>query len=221
MHMGFLDKIRAVGGGVSPELLQSGILARGEIVSVQPTGMTVSHGNEALGKQVCNIAVNVVMDNTPPYQATVRQGLPILALQQLMSPGAVVAVRVNPANHQEIALDLQTDPPTVTMSADGPNRGSAAELLATGTPARAVIIQSQPLGMRTPAGVDVYALVVTILCDGHQPYQTQVGNPVPPTGLPLLYPGSNLPAKVRPEEQGQVIIDWDAAVAEATHQTAG
>jgi hypothetical protein len=23
---------------------------------------------------------------------------------------------------------------------------------------------------------------------------------------------------VRPEEQGQVIIDWDAAVAQATHQ---
>jgi hypothetical protein len=217
--MGFLDKIRAVGGGVPPELLQNGTLARGEIVSVQPTGMTVSHGNEALGKQVCNIAINVVMDNTPPYTATVHQGVPILMLQALMSPGAVVAVRVNPANPQEIAIDFDNAPPTVTMSPNGPNTGSAAELLATGTPARAVIIQSQPLGMRTPAGVDVYALVVTILCDGHQPYQTQVGNPVPPSGLPLLYPGSNLPAKVRPEEQGQVIIDWEAAVAEATHPT--
>jgi hypothetical protein len=38
--------------------------------------------------------------------------------------------------------------------------------------------------------------------------------------MPLLYPASNLPAKVRPEEQGQVIIDWDTAVAEATHQPA-
>jgi len=186
---------------------------------VQPTGMTVSHGNDALGKQVCNVALNVYMDNTPPFPATVHQGVPILVLQALMSPGAVVAVRVNPANTQEVAIDFDTAPPTVTMAAGGPNRGSAAELLATGTPARAVIIQSQPLGMRSPSGVDVYALVVTILCDGHQPYQTQVGNPVPPSGLPLLYPGSNLPAKVRPEEQGQVIIDWDAAVAEATHPT--
>jgi hypothetical protein len=217
--MGFLDKIRAVGGGVSPELMQNGTLARGEIVSVQPTGMTVSHGNDALGKQVCNVALNVYMDNTPPFPATVHQGVPILVLQALVSPGAVVAVRVNPANTQEVAIDFDTAPPTVTMAAGGPNRGSAAELLATGTPARAVIIQSQPLGMRSPSGVDVYALVVTILCDGHQPYQTQVGNPVPPSGLPLLYPGSNLPAKVRPEEQGQVIIDWDAAVAEATHPT--
>jgi hypothetical protein len=30
----------------------------------------------------------------------------------------------------------------------------------------------------------------------------------------------NLPAEVRPEEQGQVIIDWDPAVAQATHQPA-
>jgi len=49
--MGFLDKIRAVGGGVSPELLTNGTLARGEIVSVQPTGMTVSHGNDALASR--------------------------------------------------------------------------------------------------------------------------------------------------------------------------
>jgi hypothetical protein len=215
--MGFMDKIRAVGGGVSPELMKNGVLARGEVISVQPTGMTVSHGNDALGKQVCNVALNVVMDSTPPFTATCHQGVPILSLQALMSGGAVVAVRVNPQNHQEVAMDFDSEPPTVTMSADGPNRGSAAELLATGTAARAVIIQSQPLGMRSPSGVDVYALVVTILCDGHQPYQTQVGNPVPPSGLPLLYPGSNLPAKVRPEEQGQVIIDWEAAVAEKTH----
>ena len=215
--MGFMDKIRAVGGGVSPDLMNNGVLARGEVISVQPTGMTVSHGNDALGKQVCNIALNVTMDDTPPFTATCHQGVPILSLQALMSGGAVVAVRVNPQNPQEIAIDFDSEPPIVTRAPGGPNTGSAAELLATGTAARAVIIQSQPLGQRTPAGVDLYALVVTILCDGHQPYQTQVGNPVPASGIPLLYPGSNLPAKVRPEEQGQVIIDWDAAVAEKTH----
>ena len=56
-----------------------------------------------------------------------------------------------------------------SVSATGPNRGSAAELLAIGTPARAVIIQSQPMGMRSQAGVDMYAFVVTVLCDGRQP----------------------------------------------------
>lgn len=103
--------------------------------------MTVSHGNDALGKHVCNVAMNIDMDNTPPFQATCHQGVPILAMQALMTPGTVVAVRVNPQNPQEVALDFDSEPPTVTMSATGPNRGSAAELLATGTLARAVIIE--------------------------------------------------------------------------------
>ena len=219
--MGFMDKIRAVGGGVSPELLKNGTLARGEVVSVQPTGMSVSRGDQVMTeKQVCNVTLNVMMDGTPPFQATVRQGIPVLVITQLMSGGAVVAVRVNPDNHQEVAIDFDSEPPTVTMSADGPNRGSAAELLATGTSARAIIIQSQPMGMRSPAGVDMYAFMVTILCDGHTPYQTQMGNPVPDNAKPLLYPGANLPAKVRPEEQGQVIIDWEAAVEEFSHTKA-
>ena len=199
--MGFLDN-SSRRWRCSPELMQNGTLARGQIASIQPTGMTVSHGNDALGKQVCNVALDVFMDNTPPYRATCHQGIPILALQSLMTPGAVVAVRVNPQNPQELAIDFDSEPPTVTLSANGPNRGSAAELLATDTPARAVIIQSEPMGMRSQAGLDMYAFVVTILCDGHAPYQTQMGNPVPPPGIPVLYPGSNLPAKVRPRGAG-------------------
>jgi hypothetical protein len=217
MTVGFMDKMRSVVGGVSPELMQNGILARGEVLNVQMTGMSVSHGNQvATEKQVCHVTLNVIMDNTPPFQATVKQGIPVLLLPQMSSGSAVVAVRVNPANHQEVAIDFDNDPPTVTLAAGGPNSSSAAELLATGTAARAVIIQSQPLGVRNQAGVDMYALMVTIMCEGMAPYQTQMGNPVPPSGLPLLYPGSNLPAKVRPGQQGQCIIDWEAAVAEAT-----
>ena len=215
--MGLRDKMRSMVGGVSPELMQNGILARGEVLDVQMTGMSVSRGDQvATEKQVCNVTLNVIMDNTPPFQATVKQGIPVLILPQFMSGQAVVAVRVNPANHQEVAIDFNNEPPTVTLAAGGPNTGSAAELLALGTPARAVIIQSQPLGVRNQASVDMYALMVTILCDGTPPYQTQMGNPVPPGGVPLLYPGSNLPAKVRPGQQGQCIIDWEAALAEVT-----
>jgi hypothetical protein len=64
-----------------------------------------------------------------------------------------------------------------------------------------VTIQTQPLGMKNAAGVDIHAFVLKILLDGRAPYQIQVGNPAPPDGVSLLYPGANLPAKVVPDEQ--------------------
>ena len=39
--MGFMDKMRSVVGGVSPALMQNGTLARGEVLSVKMTGMSV------------------------------------------------------------------------------------------------------------------------------------------------------------------------------------
>ena len=96
----------------------------------------------------------------------------------------------------------------------GSGNSSAAEILATGTPARAVIIESQPLGKRTPAGVDVYAFVLTVMPEGKDPYQIQVGNPTPPAALPFLFPGSHVPIKIG-SDPNSVVIDWDQATKEA------
>jgi len=53
MTVGFMDKMRSVVGGVSPELLANGTLARGEVLSVKMTGMSVSRGDQvATEKQV-------------------------------------------------------------------------------------------------------------------------------------------------------------------------
>ena len=51
-------------------------------------------------------------------------------------------------------LDFNNPPPTVTV-ANQPGQESAADILATGIPARAVIVQTQPLGMQNAAGVDM------------------------------------------------------------------
>ena len=98
-----------------------------------------------------------------------------------------MAVRANPDDLAQIAIDFSTSPPTVTAPA-GTGNHSAAEILATGTPARAVIVESTPIGKKTQAGVDIYAFQLTVIPDGKDPYQIQVGNPCPPDGVAVPVP---------------------------------
>jgi hypothetical protein len=56
--------------------------------------------------------------------------------------------------------------------------------------------------------------VLTISPQEGMPYQIQVGNPVPPEALPLLYPGSKVPVKVAPGNPNAAVIDWAAALGD-------
>ncbi len=207
--MGFLRKIT---GGEDKKLLETGLLGRGTILGVQPSGTTLQMGNGLVGR-VCTFTLQVNLDGKESYQASCRQRIPEIQIPQFQPGATVVAVRVNPQDPSDVALDLQTEPPTVTVTAD-PNAPSAAGILATGTPARAVIIESEPLGMKNPAGVDLYAYVLTVMPDGKDPYQVKVGNPTPPAALPFLFPGSHVPVKVG-SDPNAVVIDWEQAKAES------
>lgn len=212
--MGLFNKMRNLAGSVPKELLQNGLLGRGIIVSIQQT--SVSTGVDFDPAHVCVFTVEVALDNVPRYTATCRQAVRATVLAQLMMPGATVAVRVDPNDHSRIALSLGEEPPTVTMAGSGdPNTGSAARILEYGAFCQAVIVQYQPMGMRNPAGNDMYAFVLTVMADDRPPYQTQVGNPVPADGVPLIYPGSTLPAKHMPDgADHEIVIDWDVALAQ-------
>jgi hypothetical protein len=210
--MGLFSKMRNLTGSVPKELLENGLLGRGIIVSVEQT--SVSTGADFDPAHVCVFTVEVALDNTPRYTATCRQAVKATVLPQLMTPGATVAVRADPEDHSHIALSLGEAPPTVTMASSGdPNTSSAARILEQGVPCKAVIVQTQPLGMRNPRGEDMYAFALTILADGRPPYQIQVGNPVPAAAVPLLYPGNTVPAKRMPDgDDREVVIDWQAAL---------
>lgn len=69
--------------------------------------------------------------------------------------------------------------------------------------------------MVNAAGVPLVAFLLTVMPLQGQPYQVQIGNPCPNEALPLLYPGSQVPAKVLPEDPNSVVIDWAAAMAPA------
>ena len=212
--MGPFNKMRNLAGSVPKELLQNGLLGRGIVVSIQQT--SVSTRVDFDPSHVCVFTVEVALDDVPRYTATCRQAVRATVLPQLMMPGATVAVRVDQNDHSRIALSLGEEPPTVTMASSGDaNTASAARILEYGVVCTAVIVQSQPMGMRNPAGNDMYAFVLTVMADGRSPYQTQVGNPVPVNAVPLIYPGSTLPAKRMPDGANhEIVIDWDAALAQ-------
>ena len=212
--MGLFTKMRDLTGAVPKELLEHGDLGRGIIVSVKQT--SVSTGAEFDPAHVCVFTVEVALDNVPRYTATCRQAIRATILPQLMMPGATVAVRVDPGDRNRIALSLGEAPPVVTMASSGdPNTSSAARILEQGVPCKAVIVQSQPLGMRSSTGKDMYAFVLTVLADGRPPFQIQVGNPVPTEAVPLLYPGNTVPAKrLQDGDDREVVIDWDTALAQ-------
>ncbi|MEA2422204.1 MAG: hypothetical protein QOF55_1303, partial [Thermoleophilaceae bacterium] len=150
--MGLFNKLRHATGAVSRKLLEDGLLGRGIITEVQQTG--VSTGADFNPAHVCVFTVEVSLDNVPRYTATCRQAVLATVLPQLLSGESTVAVRVNPDDHSEIALSLGEQPPTVTVSSNDANTGSAAEIMANGEACRAVIVESQPLGKKNQQGVD-------------------------------------------------------------------
>jgi hypothetical protein len=206
--MGLFGKISQAFGGVDQELLSTGILGRGIIAAAVPSGGTVQVAG-GLVERICQIQVQVLLNGGTPYMAQVQQRLPEVYLSQLSSGMAAVAVRVDPANAQHIAIDLQSPAPSVRLGRNtGP--GSASYILEYGSDAQVVLVQSSPLGFQNYLGYEMYALVLTVAEGAPQPYQLAVSGAVPPESLPLLYPGSRLPAKIG-SQQNEVVVDFSRA----------
>ena len=156
--MGFLKKIKSMAGGADDELLANGRLGRGVVVGLELTGTAVSFGVDEY--RVCQVAVQVFLDGEQPYVAQTRQRILEYQIPQLSQGGAVVAVRVDPADPQKIAIDFQSEPPVVTMG-KAPD-GGAERILETGLPAALVRGLAVPRGegratdLVRPAGEDLF-----------------------------------------------------------------
>jgi len=193
--------------------MATGQLGRAEVMNLRISGSSVQHGG-APPEQVCVFDLMVYLDNTPPFPAEVRKRVPVYALAQIQPGHTVVAVRVDPADRTRVGIDFSAEPPSVRL-AQTPGRITAQELLAQGSSCEVVIIQFEPLGVKSSvSGLDMYAFMLTVMAPGTAPYQIQVGNPVPPEAVPLLFPGSRLPAKYLPGAAPEnVVIDWGAALS--------
>lgn len=209
--MGFFDDLtkgfQDLTGGTDSQLLATGILARGEILSMAPTGGTVQIMG-GLVERTCEFTIRVMMDGQQPYDQMVSQRVPEINIAQLQQPGVVVAVRVDPANHARIALDFATQPPEVSLP-ESTGQNSAAWILENGKPITVVLVANQAMGIKNAKGDPVHALTLTVAEGVPTPYQIQVGNAVPATALPLVYPGSKLHAKLG-DGPNDVVVDWAA-----------
>jgi hypothetical protein len=140
--MGFFKDVAEHLGAVDKNLLAKGILARGEVVSIEPTGMSWGGGHygSISSTTVCKVTVRVIgLKGHEPYEATALVPIGDAYIPEFQQPGATIAVRVNPTDPTDIAYDLQHDVPTgdeSDVSSDAP-----ADAVATKDGAQ-IILQS-------------------------------------------------------------------------------
>lgn len=82
-----------------------------------------------------------------------------------------------------------------------------------GRPVKVILVGDQPLGKRNEDGIELHALQFTVYDGVPTPYQLTVGNPVPATALPLIYPGSKLNARLGDGPNAVIVVDWAAGAA--------
>ena len=222
--MGLFKKAKAAVGGVDKHLIETGTLARGEVQDVKTTSMSVGRAEAGYGTRVvCVVTVRVVpLDGSAPYVASCHHPIPQVYLPQMSTPGAAVAVRVDPEDPQNIALDLSHDvppppggeaataggdadePPTITLVSDDgteqeltTNQASVtmADILRDGQPCTLEIQAVFPLGQNTQAGLPATAIIMQVTRDGVAPYQAQVGIYLPPAAAQIVVVGAQLPGK--------------------------
>lgn len=107
--MGFLKKAGRALGQVDKDLIANGLLARGRVTECRRTAM--STGNQ-VRNVVCELTVEVELESRPVYTAECKHPIPMPYLPQFESGQGFVAVRVDPGDPQNVALDLSHDVPS-------------------------------------------------------------------------------------------------------------
>jgi len=238
--MGLFDRAKAAFGGVDHHLIEDGVLARGIVTTCEPTGMGTGRAAAGLGTRiVCKLTVQVVpLDGGAPYEAHTMHPIPQVYLPQFMSGNGAVAVRVDPADPQHVALDLTHDVPPAPEPADGAaapppkivltsddgtqqevktEKGvyTTADLLARGLPCTLEVLAAFPLGQLTQAGRPATGIILQVHREGVAPYQAQAGLYVPPAATSIVVPGAKVPGKWMPgpglpTDANLVTIDFPA-----------
>lgn len=230
--MGLFGKAKREVGISDKKLLAHGVLARGNVRSCTPGRVTV--GDDAVltygAESVCTVVVEVIgLNGEEPYEATCKHAIPLIYVPKMQEQGAAVAIRVDPADPQNIELDLAAEvppAPIILVSDDGSTQTlktnkstfTAAEILAQGQPCTVDVLAVIPLDQLASDGSRATGLVLNVQRPGVSDYQAQIGTHIPESVEAKVVVGAKLPARWvpgpgLPTDVNLVCPDWAAIAA--------
>jgi hypothetical protein len=224
--VGFFDR-----GKKKKRLEEAGVTAPAQLVSVQDTGVTVNNNPRVK----LTLAVSP-SDGSPPFEVSAKHTVSRVAVPRA---GDVFTVRYDPEDHENFAfvagggggggaaqaVDLDDVSAGDIATAAGANygqvqRGSAAELLATGQRMTAILREFSPTGKTVgdsnPAAENpsdpVYVFKMELPVAGGTPLEAICLNRVPAGKTGELSLGAQLNVAVNPANPTrEVAIDWSTS----------
>lgn len=223
--------VQAVGS--RPGRLRNGLPSTATVLSTQHTGLVI---NDVI------LVFEVELEVAPPgggasYRA--RSQVRVASFNaQALSPGSVVAVRVDRRNREKVVVDLDREPGTDNVTALGSAVQHGFELRMTGTPqappmsadeilrrgygARATVTTCLPtgrtvreLGATNPEHPEReqwpgLILALSVRPAEGPPFGTQAVYAVPPELVARVVPGAELPVRFvqHPTSGALVAVDW-------------
>jgi hypothetical protein len=218
-------------GAVDKNPLATGTLARGEVVSITPTGM--SWGGDKYGSAnsttVCKVTVKVVgLAGHEPYEATAlvpiadvyipefQHDVPTGTASAAPPAGPPALTGETVATKDGAQIILQSDDGTETPLTTRLGKLTAAEVLAQGLPCTVDVLSVIPLDQTNAKGEILTGLILSVRRPGKPNVQAQIGTHIPPQFQLQVTPGASLPGKYTAgldTGDDSVVPDWDSIKA--------
>ncbi|HEX2032084.1 MAG TPA: hypothetical protein VHL78_11910 [Actinomycetota bacterium] len=201
-----------------------GLAGQARIVSMTQTGVYLNEQPQV------ELTLEVTTPVQGPYQVTVKEYVPLIALGRLSS-GMPLPVKVDPADPNNVVIEWQSPggmmggPGTMAgvstfgapmaapaaPTASGDSDEVKARVLAEGIPGKATVLQAQDTGQVDAEGRRVYDLLLFIQVDGQPPMQGPARTGIPPERLDQLEQGDTVPIKADRSNPAVIAVDWDSA----------
>ena len=191
-------------------LKAQGVAGQATITGMRQTGVYVNEQPQI------ELQLQVQTEMHAPYQATVKEYVPLMMLGTLTS-GRPLPVKVDPANPQRLVIEWENamgmtgQMATAPVPPVGDPETMKQQLLATGVSGTATVISSSRTGQTDAQGRPVYDVVMQIQVEGRPPMQGPARVGIPPERAEQLEAGDTVPIKADPNNPAMMAVDWENA----------